>query len=219
MLQIEKGRKVFLAAFFYLPRPSAPARRRAPHRTSHHIPPRPSLPPPTIGSTPKLRAFRTSYARDNMKKKRMIIVYSILALLLYRALLWVTCMMSGLNKGYAWDLAHAYRIAIDEACHWDEVFASNGMLLEEISSPPSSRGRYMELNIILAEMPKGSVDLPAELKEFISSHVNLTDDRVLKVTIYAPATPEQKASIYLRDKTIVYEKDFFWWRLLYPSVN
>lgn len=128
-------------------------------------------------------------------------------------------MMSGLNKGHAWVLADVYDSAINEARNWNEVFASHGMLLEEISSPPSSRGRYMRLTVVLAEMPNGNVDLPAELKEFILSHVNLTDGRVLNVTIYAPATPEQKASIYLRDKTVIYEKDFFWWRLLYPSAK
>ena len=166
----------------------------------------------------KRRRICFIHTRNRMMKKRMIIVYSILALLLYGALLWVTGMMSALNKGGAADLAEAYSAAVNEVCHWDEVFASNGMKLDKIVSPPSSRGRYMSLGIILAEKPKGDADLPAELKEFITSHADLTGGRVLKVTIYVP---DQKSSIILLKKnvTAIYEKDFFWWRLLYPSVN
>lgn len=123
-------------------------------------------------------------------------------------------MLSALNKGEAADLAEAYSAAVNEVC-WDEVFASNGMILDRIGSPPSSRGRYMMLGIILAEKPKGGVDLPAELKEFITSHADLTGGRVLKVTIYVP---DQKSEIIWLKKgvTAIYEKDFFWWRLLYP---
>ena len=128
-------------------------------------------------------------------------------------------MMSALDKGRAYDLAEAYRAVIEKAYNWNEVFASHGMILNKISCPSSTRGRYMMLHVVLAEMPKGDVDLPTELEEFIASHADLTGGRVMKVTMHAPANPEQKASEYLRDKTLIYEKDFFWWRLLYPSTQ
>lgn len=128
-------------------------------------------------------------------------------------------MMSALNKGRAYDLADAYQAVIEKAYNWNEVFASHGMILDKISCPASTRGRYMMLHVVMAEMPKGDVNLPTELKKFIASHADLTGGRVMKVTMYAPATPEQKVSGYLRDKTLIYEKDFFWWRSLYLSTQ
>ena len=144
-------------------------------------------------------------------KKRTIIIFSfsIWALLLYALLWWVTGMMSALDKGRAYDLAEAYQAVIEKAYNWNEVFASHGMILNKISCPSSTRGRYMMLHVVLAEMPKGDADLPTELEEFIASHADLTGGRVMKVTMHAPSTPEQKASEYLRDKTLIYGKNFF----------
>ena len=99
-------------------------------------------------------------------------------------------MMSALNKGRAYDLADAYQAVIEKAYNWNEVFASHGMILDKISCPTSTRGRYMMLHVVLTEMPKGDVDLPTELKEFIASHAGLTGGRVMKVTMHAPAPPE-----------------------------